>query len=39
MTQLIDKGEVERGWLGIEFELNFSYELAEKFGLDEPRGL
>ena len=38
MTQLIDKGEVERGWLGIEFELNFSYELAEKFGLDEPRG-
>ena len=38
MTQLIDKGEVERGWLGIELEKNFSYELAEKFGLDEPRG-
>ena len=38
MTQLIDKGEVERGWLGIEFEKNFTYELAEKFGLDAPRG-
>ena len=38
MTQLVDKGEVERGWLGITFEENFSYEVAEKFGLDEPRG-
>ncbi len=38
MTQLINKGEVERGWLGITFDLNFSYEVAEKFGLDEPRG-
>ena len=38
MTQLIDKGEVERGWLGIAFEKDFTYELAEKFGLDAPRG-
>ncbi|MCZ6681184.1 MAG: Do family serine endopeptidase [Candidatus Poribacteria bacterium] len=38
MTELIDKGEVERGWLGIQFEPDLSYELAEKFGLDKPHG-
>ena len=37
MRQLIDTGEVERGWLGVTFQ-DLTYELAQDFGLDEPRG-
>lgn len=37
MRQLIDTGKVERGWLGVRLQ-RLSYELAEDFGLDEPRG-
>ncbi len=35
--QLIDTGEVARGWLGVHWQ-NLDYELARNFGLDEPRG-
>ena len=37
MRQLIDTGEVQRGWLGVRFQ-DLTYELAQDFGLDEPRG-
>ncbi|MYE89173.1 PDZ domain-containing protein [Candidatus Poribacteria bacterium] len=37
MTQLIEKGEVERGWLGVALQ-PIDYDLAEKLKLDEPRG-
>ena len=37
MTQLIEKGEVERGWLGVSLQL-IDYDLAEKLKLGEPRG-
>ncbi len=37
MTQLIEKGEVERGWLGVTLQ-PIDYDLAEKLKLDEPRG-
>lgn len=39
MEQLIDKGEVVRGWLGIRFQDGLiSKDMAKKFGLDEPAG-
>jgi serine protease Do len=37
MTQLIEKGEVERGWLGVALQA-IDYDLAEKLKLEEPRG-
>ena len=37
MTQLIEKGEVERGWLGVSLQ-PIDYDLAEKLKLEEPRG-
>ena len=37
MTQLIEKGEVERGWLGVSLQ-PIDYDLAEKLKLGEPRG-
>ena len=37
MTQLIEKGEVERGWLGVSLQ-PIDYSLAEKLKLEEPRG-
>ncbi len=37
MIQLIDKGEVERGWLGVGLQA-IDYDLAEKLKLGEPRG-
>lgn len=37
MTQLIEKGEVERGWLGVSLQ-PIDYDLAEQFKLGEPRG-
>lgn len=37
MTQLIEKGEVERGWLGVVLQ-PIDYNLAEKLKLGEPRG-
>lgn len=37
MNQLIDTGKVERGYLGVEIQ-ELTYEQAEVFGLDEPRG-
>ena len=37
MTQLIEKGEVERGWLGVGLQA-IDYDLAEKLKLGEPRG-
>ena len=37
MTQLIEKGEVERGWLGVSLQ-PLDYDLAEKLQLGEPRG-
>lgn len=38
MNQLIDTGEVERGWLGVNIDQELTYELAQEFKLDEPRG-
>ena len=38
MTQLIEKGEVERGWLGVSLQATINYDLAEKLKLGEPRG-
>lgn len=39
MTQLIDKGEVERGWLGVSLQPQpIDYDLAEKLNLETPRG-
>ncbi len=37
MTQLIEKGEVERGWLGVSLQ-SINYDLAEKLKLGEPQG-
>ena len=37
MIQLIEKGEVERGWLGVSLQ-PINYDLAEKLKLGEPRG-
>ena len=37
MTQLINKGEVERGWLGVSLQ-TINHDLAEKLKLGEPRG-
>ena len=37
MTELIEKGEVERGWLGVNGQ-SLTHELADKFGLSEVRG-
>ena len=37
MTQLIEKGEVERGWLGVSLQ-SINYDLAEKLKLGTPRG-
>ena len=37
MNQLINTGEVARGWLGVGIQ-ELSYELADDFGLEEPRG-
>ncbi|MDZ7369846.1 MAG: DegQ family serine endoprotease [candidate division KSB1 bacterium] len=37
MKQLIEKGRVTRGWLGVYIG-NVSEETAEAFGLDKPRG-
>ena len=37
MTQLIEKGEVERGWLGVSLQ-PIDYDLAEKLKLGKPRG-
>ena len=37
MTQLIEKGVVERGWLGVALQA-IDYDLAEKLKLEEPRG-
>ena len=37
VRQLIDTGKVERGYLGVRLQ-KLTYELAEDFGLDEPRG-
>ena len=37
MTALKEKGEVTRGWLGIQFQ-DVTADIAEKAGLDKPRG-
>jgi serine protease Do len=37
MTELIEKGEVERGWLGVSLQA-VDYDLAGKLKLEEPRG-
>ncbi len=37
MEQLIDTGKVVRGWLGIKFQ-PVTIDIAEKYGLDKPRG-
>lgn len=37
IRQLIEHGEVRRGWLGVRIQ-TVTDELAESFGLDEPRG-
>ncbi len=38
MTQIIEQGQVVRGWLGIEAQ-GLSPRLAASFGLDEPHGI
>jgi len=38
MEQLIDKGQVVRGWLGVNLQ-EVTKDLAEKYGLKEPRGV
>jgi len=39
MIQLIEKGEVVRGYLGINFQPGLiNQDMAEKYGLDEPAG-
>ena len=38
MTEIIERGYVARGWLGIEVQA-MNRELAESFGLDAPRGV
>jgi len=37
MDQLIEKGKVVRGWLGIQFQ-EVSGDIAEKYGIKEPGG-
>ena len=37
MTQLIEKGEVERGWLGVSLQ-HINHDLAEQLKLEAPRG-
>jgi serine protease Do len=37
MTQLIEKGKVTRGWLGVTIQ-NFTPELAREFGLKKAKG-
>ena len=37
MSQLIEKGEVERGWLGVDLQA-VDHDLAEKLKLGEPKG-
>jgi serine protease Do len=37
MDQLIEKGKVVRGWLGILLQ-SVDSDIAEKYGLEEPRG-
>jgi serine protease Do len=37
MGDLVDKGEVSRGWLGVNIQ-EVSAELAEKMGMEGPRG-
>lgn len=37
MNQLIDKGKVERGFLGVSLQA-VTKDIAEKYGLKEPRG-
>ena len=37
MTQLIEKGEVERGWLGVMIQ-DVDHNLAEKLGFAKPHG-
>ena len=37
MEQLIEKGKVVRGWLGIRFQ-PVDANIAEKYGLEEPKG-
>jgi serine protease Do len=37
MEQLIDKGQVVRGWLGVSLQ-DVTTDIAEKYGLDEPGG-
>jgi len=38
MTQIIERGHVERGWLGIEAQ-DLTQQLAESFGLTDTRGV
>lgn len=38
MTQIIEQGQVVRGWLGIEVQ-EITPQLAESFGLDDRRGV
>jgi serine protease Do len=39
MDQLIEKGKVVRGYLGIQMQLgSISSDMAERYGLDEPAG-
>jgi len=38
MTEIIERGYVARGWLGIEVQA-MNRELARSFGLDAPRGV
>ena len=37
MRSLIEKGEVERGWLGVSLQ-EINHDIAENLGLEEPRG-
>jgi len=37
MEQIIDHGEVKRGWLGVTIQ-NLNADMAEQFNLSEPRG-
>jgi serine protease DegS len=37
LQQIVEKGRVVRGWLGIEAQ-DLTQALAESFGLDDPRG-
>jgi len=38
MDQLIEKGKVVRGWLGIQLQ-EVTMDIAEKYGFEEPRGV